>query len=43
MAIQRTVECPECGEEWTIEKNSSGKWNPIYCPRCSYSVIKEKR
>jgi len=41
MGLQRVIECPECGERWTVERNVSGGWtNADRCPKCGTIIMK---
>ena len=43
MGLQRIVECPNCGEQWTVECGIDGCWYYAdKCPKCGRIVLKIK-
>lgn len=42
MGRQVVVECPECGERWTVEQgqNANGWYNADRCPKCGFMMMK---
>jgi len=44
MASMMSVECPECGEDFEIDKNEHDEGDSIDCPECGESsTIKIKK
>ena len=41
MGLQRMIECPQCGERWTVERGVDGSWYYAdKCPKCGCIVMK---